>query len=111
MHTIMKVTMNDVETTNSAINNGRLEKIFKELHQNVSPQGTFFYSEAGYRAAICILDMKDASMIPGLAEPFFHELNAKVEFFPAMDAHELKQGLAMWQKQSMNQKPDSKELS
>lgn len=107
----MKVTMSDVETTNTAINDGKLEKLFKQLHQNVSPQGTFFYSEAGYRAAICILDMKDASMIPGLAEPFFHELNAKVEFFPAMDANELKQGLATWQKQSQNQKPNITELS
>jgi len=28
--------------------------------------------------------MKDASQIPAFAEPFFHWLNAKVEFLPVM---------------------------
>ncbi len=111
MHTIMKITMSDVMAANKAIKDGRLEKIFQKLNETASPQATFFFSECGYRAAICILDMKDASMIPSLAEPFFHELNAKVEFIPAMDASELSVGLNMWQTQLHVDKPVNTELS
>lgn len=44
--------------------------------------------------------MKDASQIPDIAEPLFTALNAKVEFFPAMDTNELSKGLAAWEKQA-----------
>lgn len=94
--------MNDVVTANAAIADGRLEKIFQSVSKIISPENSFFYSDNGYRAALMIFEMKDSSQIPQIAEPFFNELNAKVEIIPTMDVHELKIGLDAWKKQSPN---------
>jgi hypothetical protein len=37
--------------------------------------------------------MNDASDIPGIVEPLFAGLNAKVQLLPAMNAEDLKKGL------------------
>lgn len=106
MHTLLKVTMCDVPAANSAIKDGRLQKVVQEFSKMIKPEATYFYSDQGYRCGIFIFDMKDASQIPSLAEPFFIELNAKVEIIPAMDANELAQGLSVWHGQSMG-RPDA----
>ncbi len=41
-----------------------------------------------------IVDLKDSSEIPIIAEPFFSRLNAAVELLRVMNAEELKKGLA-----------------
>lgn len=38
--------------------------------------------------------MKDSSDLPPIGEPFFSQLNAKVEVFPIMNAEDLKKGLS-----------------
>lgn len=100
MHTLLKVTMNDVSTANDAIREGRLQKVVQEVSKIIKPEGTYFYSDQGYRCGLFIFNMKDVSQIPSICEPFFMELNAKVEILPAMDASELATGLSNWQKQS-----------
>lgn len=99
MHTLLKVTMTDMVAANAAIQEGRFQKIIQQLTNTIKPESTFFYSENGFRAALFTFDMKDASLIPQIAEPLFSGLNARVEFFPAMDMNELTQGLAEWHKQ------------
>jgi hypothetical protein len=98
MHTLLKVTMKDMEAANSAIAEGRLQKIIEKVSKTIAPETTFFTAEHGYRTGIFIFDLKDASLIPSIAEPFFTELNAKVEFFPGMDVNELSRGLEAWSK-------------
>jgi hypothetical protein len=100
MHTLLKVTMKDMEAANSAISEGRLQKIIQQVSKIISPETSFFTAENGYRTGIFIFDLKDASIIPMIAEPFFTELNAKVEFFPGMDVTELGRGLEAWSKQA-----------
>jgi hypothetical protein len=92
--------MTDLPKANAAITDGRLQQIFEHVSKTISPESTFFYSENGHRAALMVFEMKDSSLIPLIAEPFFHELNAKVEFFPAMDVSELSKGLEAWNKQT-----------
>jgi hypothetical protein len=102
MHTLLKVTMNDVATANACISDGSFEKIVKNVSKSISPDSTFFYAENGFRTALFIFDMKDTSQIPSIAEPFFSALNARVEFFPAMDTEELTRGMKAWNKQAPN---------
>lgn len=106
MHTLLKVTMCDVPAANKAISEGRLQKLIQDVSKIIKPEVSFFYSDQGFRCGLMVFDMKDASQIPSIAEPFFIELNAKVEIIPAMDSNELAQGLSAWQKQSKGQ-PDS----
>ena len=100
MHTLLKVTMNDMDAANAAISEGRLQKIIQQVSKTIAPETSFFTAEQGYRTGIFIFDLKDASLIPSIAEPFFTELNAKVEFFPGMDFNELGRGLENWNKQA-----------
>lgn len=100
MHTLLKVTMKDTVAANDAISEGRLQKIVQQVSKTISPETSFFTAEQGYRTAMFIFDLKDASLIPTIAEPFFTELNAKVEFFPGMNMMELGKGLEAWNKQA-----------
>lgn len=100
MHTLLKVTMCDVTAANECIQEGKLQKIVEQTSKLISSEASFFYSENGYRTALFLFDMKDSSMIPSIAEPFFMEMNAKVEFFPAMDTSEMVRGIDQWKKNS-----------
>lgn len=103
MHTLLKVTMVDVDAANHAISEGKLQKIIQQVSKTISPETVFFTAEQGYRTGIFIFDLKDASLIPSIAEPFFTELNAKVEFYPGMNLNELGKGLDDWSKKASNQ--------
>lgn len=100
MHTLLKVTMSDVEAANDAIQEGKLQKIVEQTSKLIAAEASFFYAENGYRTALFLFDMKDSSMIPSIAEPFFMELNAKIELFPAMDTSEMVRGIDRWKKNS-----------
>ena len=59
----------------------------------LKPEAAYFVAEYGLRSAIMFFDMKDASEIPGIAEPLFAGLNARVQLVPVMNADDLKRGL------------------
>jgi hypothetical protein len=92
MRTMMKVTI-PVENGNKAIKDGSLPKLVQSLGEANKLEASYFYTETGRRTMLFVLDMKDASQIPPLAESFFMNLNAEVQFFPVMNAEDLKSGL------------------
>lgn len=98
MHTLLKVSMVDVEAANEAIETGKLQKIVEKVSSVIKPEFTFFTADQGYRTGIMVFDLKDVSLIPTIAEPFFMGLNAKVEFLPGMTLDELSKGLNDWNK-------------
>jgi hypothetical protein len=102
VHTLLKVTMSDVAAANACLGEGKFEKIVKDVSNFIRPEARFFYAENGFRTALFIFDMKDTSQIPSIAEPFFTGLNARVEFFPAMNTEELSRGLQEWSKKESN---------
>ena len=51
-------------------------------------------TEGGDRTAYFFVNLTEVSGIPSIAEPFFMNLNAKVEFVPVMNAEDLAKGLA-----------------
>lgn len=92
MRTLVRISM-DVERSNEAIKSGALPKLMERAHAQLKPESAYFFSEHGKRSAQFVFDMADPSDIPAIAEPWFMETGATVEFFPVMNADDLKTGL------------------
>lgn len=92
MRTMMKVTL-PVEAGNKALRDGVLPQMVEAMVKMTKPEASYFYAETGKRSMLFVFDMKDASQIPSIAEPFFTEMNAEVSFIPVMNADDLKRGL------------------
>jgi hypothetical protein len=92
MRTMIKITM-PVETGNRAIKDGSLPKLMNSMMEKLHPEAAYFYPEGGKRTALMVFDMKDASQIPSLVEPFFVGLDAEISLTPVMNAADLKTGL------------------
>jgi hypothetical protein len=88
----MKVTL-PVEAGNKALKDGTLPKTVQNMIDISRPESSYFYTESGKRSMMFVFDMKDVAQIPAIAESFFMDLNADVQFFPVMNASELKAGL------------------
>lgn len=93
MRTMIKVQI-PVEAGNKAILDNSLPAVVGEFLEKHRPESAYFYTEAGLRTMLAVIDMKDTSMTPPIAEPFFMKLSASVEFLPVMNAEELKAGLS-----------------
>jgi len=92
MRTLLKVTM-DVVASNKAIMDGSLPKMMQATMEKLKPEASYFTAMDGCRTCLMIFDLKDPSEIPGICEPFFMNMNAKVELSPVMNADDLKKGL------------------
>jgi hypothetical protein len=88
MRFLVKISI-PVEVGNAAAKKDGFKVIGKILEQQ-KPEAAYFVTEHGKRTAILIVDLKDASEIPGFAEPWFLALNASIEAVPAMVAEDLK---------------------
>lgn len=102
MRTLLKVNI-EINAGNKAIKDGSLPNIFQNLKTNIKPESEYYVTENGIRSAYFFFDLKDTADIPFIAEPLFLQLNAKVEFFPAMNGTDLQKGLEKWMK---NSKPE-----
>jgi hypothetical protein len=88
MRTLVKVSM-PVEAGNARVKDGRLQKTIQSFMAEFKPEAAYFYAENGRRTGFFVLDLKDPSQIPAVAEPWFLSLNASVEFYPAMTVEDL----------------------
>jgi hypothetical protein len=91
MRTMMRVTI-PVEAGNRAIADGTLPKTIEAAMESLKPEAAYFVDTGGKRSALLFFDLADASDIPSIAEPFFQNLNASVEFSPVMNAEDLQAG-------------------
>src|SRR5205823_6452251 len=82
-----------VEAGNAAVKSGRMAQIIGEQMGRLKPEAAYFTTDGGQRTAYLFVDLKSQSEMPMVAEPFFGELNAKVEFLPVMNAEDLQSGL------------------
>ena len=82
-----------VDTGNSAIKSGKVEKVIGQLMDELKPEAAYFFPD-GDRGGFIIVNMTDSSQIVQIAERFFFGLNAKVEMVPVMAAEDLQKGLA-----------------
>ncbi|HET9359740.1 MAG TPA: hypothetical protein VFO58_08320 [Vicinamibacterales bacterium] len=89
MRTLMRVSF-PVEVSNARILDGTLMKVIQKFIADHKPEAVYFSAdEHGCRSAAIVLDVKDSSEIPGLAEPWFLAFNAKVSLRPVMNAQDL----------------------
>lgn len=79
----------DTEKANAAAKAGMLGKTIQEIVAGLKPEAAYFTDDHGKRTAYIILDMRDASQIPALAEPWFLAFNAHIEFHPIMVPEDL----------------------
>jgi hypothetical protein len=89
MRFLLKVSI-PVDAGNLAISNGTLSKTIESILSDLKPESAYFAEENGQRTGFIFCDMKDTSQIPGIAEPWFLNFNAHVEFHPAMTLEDLK---------------------
>lgn len=92
MRMLIKVTLPTAEA-NAAVADGSLASTMTSILSEQKPEAAYFAEENGARTAFLFVNLADSSQIPAFAEPWFLAFNAKVEFHPAMNQEDLKNGL------------------
>jgi hypothetical protein len=64
-------------------------KMIPEILKEQKPEAVYFTEQNGQRTGFLFLEMKDASEIPAIAEPWFLALNASIEIRPVMRPEDL----------------------
>jgi hypothetical protein len=83
-----------VEAGNDAIRSGKVERVFRQIQDELKAEASYFFPEGGERAGFFVVNMEDSSQIAEIAERFFFGLNARVEMVPVMAAEDLQKGLS-----------------
>lgn len=82
------------EPFNSLVREGVAGDVINELMAEIKPEAVYFTEQQGCRSAVVIVDVKEASQIPAVAEPFFLKFDAHCEFHIVMSPEDLaKSGL------------------
>jgi hypothetical protein len=96
---MLKVSV-PIETANEAIQDGRMGKVLQAELEKLRPEAVYFFAEDDVRTMILFLDIKDASDMPVIADPFFRQVNARIRFTPVMNVQDFQTGMAKLAQQS-----------
>jgi hypothetical protein len=88
MRILLKVNI-PVEKGNDAARAGKLGATIQAILEEQKPEAVYFAADAGMRTGYLFLDLKDASQIPALAEPWFLAFDARIEIQPVMIPQDL----------------------
>ena len=89
MRMLLRVSI-PVETGNAAAKAGTLGSTIEGILADLRPEAAYFFADDnGDRSGSVVFDMKDASEIPGIAEPWFLAFNARVSLRPIMNPQDL----------------------
>lgn len=91
MRTLIKLEI-PAEAGNAAIKNGSLQKTLEWATTELHPEAAYFTAVDGNRGGYLVVDLKEESDIPRIAEPFFM-LGGQVEFAPVMTVQDVTAGL------------------
>ena len=89
MRVMMQISI-PVEAGNQAAKTGAFGPPLQKILKSLRPEAAYFTAQAnGERGGIIVFNLKDTSDIPGIAEQFFLNYNARVTFTPVMNAADL----------------------
>jgi Domain of unknown function (DUF3303) len=83
MRFLVKVNI-PVDAGNASAKAGKLGTTIQSILADLKPEAAYFTDDNGQRTAFLFLEMKDASQIPAIAEPWFLAFNASIEIHPVM---------------------------
>ena len=78
-----------IEPFNTASRNGTVGAKMKQILDTIKPEAAYFTERDGHRGGIFVVNVNEDAEIPALAEPWFLEFNATVEFRIAMTPEDL----------------------
>ena len=79
------------ETFNAAVRDGSVGSKTNSILDEIQPEAVYFTEMNGMRTIVMIVELEKPSMVPALAEPWFLNFNADVEFHVVMSADDLQQ--------------------
>jgi len=77
------------EPFNSLVRSGEAGNMIGRVMEEIKPEAVYFTESHGHRSGIFVVDVKESSDVPGLAEPFFLKFNADCRFRIVMSPDEL----------------------
>jgi len=89
MRMLLRVSI-PVESGNAAAKAGTLGSTIEGILAELKPESIYFLADDdGHRSGFIVFDMKDASQIPAVAEPWFLAFNATISIQPVMTPQDL----------------------
>ena len=79
----------DMDAGNDAARSGKLAETVQSIVEDLEPEAIYFMATHGQRSAVMVVNIDDASELPGIAEPWFLAFNAKIDARPAMVLEDL----------------------
>lgn len=79
------------KTFNAAVKDGTAGPKMKAILEAVKPESVYFTEMNGRRTAVLLVEVEKPSMVPALAEPWFLNFDADVEFHVVMSPEELEE--------------------
>jgi len=76
------------ESGNSMLKSPEFSKTMENVMGDVRPETVYFGIENGKRTIFLVVNVKEGSDLPSIAEPLWMSLKANVEFIPVMDQGE-----------------------
>jgi hypothetical protein len=78
-----------LEPFNTAVRDGTAGQKIQQILEAIRPEAVYFSEQHGQRGGILVVDVKEPSSVPALAEPWFLTFEAQVEFRIAMTPEDL----------------------
>ena len=88
MRMLMHVQL-PLEPFNTAVRDGTAGQKIQRILEAIKPEAVYFSEQNGRRGGTLVVNVKDPSEVPMLAEPWFLTFNAEVEFRIAMTPEDL----------------------
>ncbi|MGA8279138.1 MAG: hypothetical protein WB784_13265 [Rhodanobacteraceae bacterium] len=78
------------EPFNTLVRTGKAGEVIDRVLQSIKPEVAYFTEHEGHRGGLFVVEVKDGSEIPAIAEPFFLNFEANCKFRIVMSPDDLK---------------------